>query len=523
MNNRNIRFLSTVLLGFAPLFAPHTIRAQEEAARIDGAAAPIGAVAAGSPKLRVAPEIAATLVILPETRPIDPGQETHDAGSFQPAGYVETAPEGLTASPVWQTAAAGGSVYALELQSSEAKALRLRMRGPASNNLELRVYDPGSGSTFGPYSMDRLRDGEEWWTTIIFGDRIGLEFRTHGTENAEPRLPEVNGIAYVSVVPDAIGGVAEVAGGCTHRDVSCEAAWSDEADAVAMLSVINAGGNVVGFCSGALLNRTGTDLAPLVATANHCLGNQASANNASYVWLFQTPSCNGAAPNPNNLPRSDGSLMLKRATGSDYNLVGLYEDQGGGYFLGWDSNFWSTGSAATGIHHPGGTFKRISFGSKFGEMNQTFCDSNGQNCFDADVWNIDYTTGFTQPGSSGSPVMDSSARVRGTLTGGPSNDCTISRYGRFDLAFPNLRYFLFEMANPSVVNGTVAGDPGNNGSSERGTALNPFNTVYEASFAVPSGGTLSIIPDSYNERFTIRRPMTLQRLGSSGTVRIGAP
>jgi len=460
-------------------------------------------------------------VILPETRPIDLDNGTHDAGSFQPAGYVEAAPEGLAASPVWQTAAAGGGVFALELQSLDAKALRVRLRGPASEGMELRVYDPVSGSTFGPYPMDRLREDEDWWTTIIFGDQIGLEFRACDTEVVEPLLSEINGIAYISVVPDEIGGVAEAAGTCTHRDVSCEASWLAEADAVAMLSVVQQNGNVVGFCSGALLNRTGSDLAPLVATANHCLGNQSSANSASYVWLFQTPSCNGAAPNPNNLPRSDGSLMLTRATGSDYHLVGLYEDQGGGFFLGWDSNFWSTFSAATGIHHPGGTFKRISFGLKFGEMNQTFCDSNGQNCFDADVWNIDYTTGFTQPGSSGSPVMDSSARVRGTLTGGPASDCTISRYGRFDLAFPNLRYFLFEMTNPSIVNGAVAGDSGNNGSTERGTLANPFNTVYEASFAVPANGTLMITPDSYNERFTIRRPMTLQRLGGSGTVVIG--
>jgi len=520
MRNRNVLFLSTISFGWALLLTPRAGWGQDEAVQIDGAAAPVGAVAAGVPKQRLAPEIAPRLVILPETRPINPGQETYDAGSFQPAGYVEAAPEGLTAAPVWQTAAIGGMVYALELQSPKAKALRVRMRGPASQEMELRVYDPTSGSTFGPYSMDGLRNDEDWWTTIIFGDQIGLEFHVSDAEGVAPRLPEINGIAYISVVPDVIGGVSD-AQGCTHRDVSCEAAWLDEADAVAMLSVVQANGNVVGFCSGALLNRAPSDLAPVVATANHCLGNQSSANSASYVWLFQTPSCNGAVPNPNNLPRSDGSLLLKRATGADYNLVGLYEDQGGGFFLGWDSAFWSTGSAATGIHHPGGTFKRISFGSKFGEMNQTFCDSNGQNCFDADVWNIDYTTGFTQPGSSGSPVMDSSARVRGTLTGGPAGDCTISRYGRFDLAFPNLRYYLFEMASPSFVNGAVAGDSGNNGSSERGTVLNPFNTVYEASFAVPAGGTLMVTPDSYNERFTIRRAMTIERLGGSGSVVIG--
>jgi hypothetical protein len=69
------------------------------------------------------------------------------------------------------------------------------------------------------------------------------------------------------------------------------------------------------------------------------------------------------------------------------------------------------------------------------------------------------------------------------------------------------------------VNRGVAGDPGNDGSSERGTAANPFNTVYEGTFCVPDGGTVTIQAGNYNERFTLWRPMTLTAQG--GTARIG--
>ncbi|MDW8107489.1 MAG: hypothetical protein RMK45_08420, partial [Armatimonadota bacterium] len=60
-------------------------------------------------------------------------------------------------------------------------------------------------------------------------------------------------------------------------------------------------------------------------------------------------------------------------------------------------------------------------------------------------------------------------------------------------------------------------------SSERGTATNPFNTVYEATFCVQTNGTVRIRPGNYNERFRLWRAMRLERDGTSGVVRIGAP
>jgi hypothetical protein len=98
-------------------------------------------------------------------------------------------------------------------------------------------------------------------------------------------------------------------------------------------------------------------------------------------------------------------------------------------------------------------------------------------------------------------------------------------YGRFSDATTNLRYYLIntDIASPVFVNRAVSGDPENGGNSERGTAANPFNTVYEATFAVRANDTVRIVPGNYNERFRVWRPMRLEREGSSGVVRIGAP
>ena len=184
--------------------------------------------------------------------------------------------------------------------------------------------------------------------------------------------------------------------------------------------------------------------------------------------------------------------------------------------MGWDAGYLGNGSSVTGINHGAGQSKRICFGSKTGD---TTCLGA------ANEWDVEYTTGRTIPGASGSPVLDASRRVRGTLSCDnrmcpPDQEST---YGRLDTAFAWVGTYLFGMPNPTFVNDAVAGDPGNDGTSERGTAGNPFNTVYEGSFCVPTNGEVQIAPGNYNEQFRLWRPMTLRRSGASGVVTIGRP
>ncbi|MDW8106988.1 MAG: hypothetical protein RMK45_05865 [Armatimonadota bacterium] len=47
--------------------------------------------------------------------------------------------------------------------------------------------------------------------------------------------------------------------------------------------------------------------------------------------------------------------------------------------------------------------------------------------------------------------------------------------------------------------------------------------MYEATFCVQTNGTVRIRPGNYNERFRLWRAMRLERDGTSGVVRIGAP
>lgn len=511
MKSRSANRVAAMVVGMGGALAfaqPRAVVQQPEEAlaqvgvAIDGATLPPlrGVRTAGA---RIAPDVPADGYDLPAAMPAASDQQLPN---LDVAGYVEPLPRG-NVTPNWTGTADGGKVWAVELTSRGATALRVRMAGRfGRDGLALRVYDPVGGWAFGPYRVLNVDEAGHWWTTIIFGESIGLEF--HAPAGLTPQMPEIDAIGYFNLPPPGVPGPR----GCTQRDVACEPSWADStAQAVCMLATVS-GGGVNGFCTGALLNRNPADGSPLIMTANHCIGTQSAADSAAFVWNFQNSTCNGTPPNPNSLPRSNGSLLLRAYPDSDWNLLGSYEPPASRTFLGWDSGFWVSFADATGIHHPGGTFKKISFGENVGALYGYYCDQNGQNCFWAHVWNVPWDIGATAPGSSGSPVMDTSHRVRGTLTGGPDN-CT-GQYGRFATAYDDLEPFLNDIADPVYVQASYSG-------FERGTSDEPFNRVYEASFCVQAGHTLQIRPGNYPDRCTIWRPMTLSRAGVAGLVRIG--
>lgn len=455
----------------------------------------------GYPIQRLAPDSIVDIIDLGQTqaRPLSPRSTEPRDLQPQQQGYVELTPAGLLSAPNWTPAQSGGYTWTVEFNAPDAYALRLRLHGRWSNGLEVRVYDPISGSAFGPYSSPRLDSNDDWWTTIIFGSSIGLEFHASQDGPFPPQMPDVTAVARYQ---EPEGGMAGVS--CTHRDVSCEPSWANQARAVCMLATISGGGNVIGYCSGSLLNRSPSDLAPLVLTANHCITDQSDANATSFVWFFQTPSCNGTAPNPNSLPRSDGSVLLKVRYNADTDLVGLYEPPAGDFWLGWDNGGWTLQSDAIGIAHPGATFKRISLGDVEAALYVTYGLNN------AHVWRCRWDTGSTEGGSSGSPVMDSTGHVRGALKGG--GDCDYGDYGRFGVAYDTLEPYIHNMASPVWVQAGAGGD-------QLGTSGDPFDTVYEGTHCVFAGDEVRIRAGNYNERFRLWRPMRLNATG--GLVRIG--
>lgn len=477
----------------------------------DGMSYPVNA---RGPVDLAAPNIPALQIELPPT--VEPVQreetECDEVGYIRPASVNVGAALGAA---VWHDLPDGGQAARIELRSPDATGLRVELTN--IGDLELRVYAPDSLAAFGPYTHPRLTEDGTWWSTVIFGESLGLEFRRRPATALPKPLPEIRSIVYLYTPFSSLGGGPPP--GTCDPDISCYPMWVNSVEDLAVgYMLFNCGSDGCGACTGALLNRNPSDpsgyVSPTFMTARHCIGDQAAADTLNVIWDFKTATCDGTAPDPNTLPRNTGSLLLKTTILSEWTLLGLYDADLSGNYLGWDSAYLGNFSPTTGVHHGANQPKRICFGMKQSE----------ETCLGALFeYGVQYTTGRTIPGASGSPLFDASRRVRGTLSC-DNRDCppdAYSEYGRFDTAFPILRWHLYQMANPTYVNGAVAGDPGNDGDSERGTQANPFNTVYEATFCVPTGGDVMIAPRSYNEQFTLWRPMTLKRSGSSGVVTIG--
>ncbi|MCH8147118.1 MAG: trypsin-like peptidase domain-containing protein [Planctomycetes bacterium] len=463
------------------------------------------------------PRVVPMMVELPDTRPALDRAQVGAADKRLDIGYVEAFDSARFAGWPIQQRAGGGWVSRVEFHSKDAEGLRLKIVGLRElAGVKLRVYDPAGTTVLGPFTTAHTAEDGSWWSPTIFGETIGLELFV--PEDIEPpsALPGIAAVAFLNCKCSFLAGTTL---NC-HNDVTCFSGWKNrDARAGARITFISGGSCTA--CSGALLNRDPGDFSPLFMTANHCINTQAEADTAELFWQYETSVCDGAttAPNPNTLPRNLGTLLVKRRSSADWTLLGLYDppdsNAGPHWYLGWDSRSWSRNEAGIVVHHPLGSFKRISFGTTHGT--QTACS------FSASTRRETYTSGTTEPGSSGAPQMDSSRRVRGALSCGDLG-CEINDYyARFDVAYDNLRYYLGDsyIASPVYVDDGVSGDAGNNGSTEQGSFGAPFNTVHEATYAVRSGDTIRIEPGNYDEQFRIWRPMTLKRRGSSGTVRIG--
>jgi hypothetical protein len=252
------------------------------------------------------------------------------------------------------------------------------------------------------------------------------------------------------------------------------------------------------------MNRIGGDFTPLLTTAFHCGVRANNAASMLALWFFQTNSCNGTVPNLNTLPQTQGVTLLVLNNANDYTLVGLSPaNLGGVLFSGWDAGTWADG-ASTIIHHPRGTFKRITFGTKNGTWGSCIGGAGAGYA----IINPD-GSGEIEPGSSGSPIFDTSKRIRGTgscanWACGVDNGAT---YGRFDLAWSVLWPFL-SPTDPVYLNASFAG-------TETGTAANPFNTLMEGNFAVLRGSEIFMQAGSYSEQLVLDKAVTLTAVGGS--------
>jgi V8-like Glu-specific endopeptidase len=154
-------------------------------------------------------------------------------------------------------------------------------------------------------------------------------------------------------------------------------------------------------------------------------------NNAVIYYNYERPSCGSGSP---PIQTVSGTTLKASNKTYDYRLVQVtptIPTSYNHYLLGWNRTTTAPANT-TCIHHPSGDVKKISFDYHAPTLYYQF-------------WRIaQWDLGVTEPGSSGSPLMNPSGQFIGQLYGGSSYCATPfdDIYGRLDLAWAKVKTYL---------------------------------------------------------------------------------
>ncbi|WP_395795577.1 trypsin-like serine peptidase [Aquimonas sp.] len=395
-------------------------------------------------------------------RPVDVMVSTTDAGRW--------------------TRDADGERWTLAIDAGDAVHLNFGFsRFDLPPGAQLRVFSPDGSLQLGPYTHEDELPHGQWWTPLMPGGQavLVLDVPTDQRGAVDLVLQRV-GQGY-----RGFGAInpRQKSGSC-NMDVACLAAgdpWNAQRRSVARLLIGGAG-----LCTGGLINNTANNRRMLLSTASHC--GITAANGAQVVALFnyESASCRtpGSAASGTVVPEPSGGVQsLAWIAGSsnpfntqptptgptgdrtDWTLIELSTPPNlaalNVHWAGWTRSATAptcsvpaapseTAGLCASIHHPSGDEKRITFA-------QTNMTTGNIATATQAHWNVAWdpnpplvpgiqpppisvTPGVTEPGSSGSPLFDSSRRIVGVLSGGPSfcgatGGSLADLYGKLSIAF----------------------------------------------------------------------------------------
>lgn len=373
-------------------------------------------------------------------------------GMKERIGVHRVITDGTLGTGTWATLGDGSHLWRIAVRSNAATGMRVEF-----SNFDVgagKVWVHSGASVDGPYTARGPYGNGEFWSGTVAGDSLVIEYQASsptagGTDGSGAPPFHVHRVSHEAF--DAKAAAARVAnalsgamlGGLGSRgglqplspaptalpdyaascdlDVNCYTQWLMAKKSVGQIEFEETQGLEQGtfLCSGAAVATRDNSFAPYFLTAGHCIHDEAAARSIQTFWAYESAGCSLGSPTTRGtLNSQNGGHLVTWSTiqNGDWSLVLLPNIPAGVVFDGWDPNDPAIGSPVTGIHHPEGSYKRISFGST----------TDGVDVFvgydfapGALYHQVNYTQGLVEPGSSGSPMFTSPGIVAGSLTYGP--------------------------------------------------------------------------------------------------------
>ncbi len=436
-------------------------------------------------------------------------------GGARQIGIVRPVASAALSSGVASALPDGRVAWRLVLRSPGAVGLRVHFSRFSLSGAEVWLYPAGvAAQAGGPYSAQGPIGTGEFWSPRIPSDSVVVEYDApYGATPGEALPFAIDGVAHLWTSPPPAqipeSSTSTGAAAC-ELDVSCYANYVALASGVVMYEFIGSGGGSY-VCSGAMINAAANNFTPYLLTAHHCVSSDTEAQTVQAYFFYQTSTCNGTPPDLYSVPTVSGASYLAGAPipQGDYALLLLDSPAPSGtYFFGWSVSDPSIGFNVTGIHHPEGSWTRIAFGTRAPDAEVSISGQIGPASL---YYQVNFTQGLTEPGSSGSPLLNGSNEIVGTLTGGPDigpteSICSINpydtTYSRFSDAYPAISSYLNQLpvssvtVSPTALNFNETNGVWANGGTVNLTIQSPTAAIFSVTTAdswltaTPSTGTV---------------------------------
>lgn len=342
---------------------------------------------------------------------------------------------GFNNSGLWRTLDNGNKVWQLGIKSPGAYSINLIFdKFFMPPGASFYVYSADRKMILGAFTEQNNMPERVFSTAPVKGDYIILEYN----EPAGTKIPADLQLSSVTHAYKDIFGMFNTenfgnSGSC-NRNVVCPEGdpWRNQIRSVAM--IISGGSRI---CTGSLVNNTRNDGTPFFMSANHC---GTAVTSWVFMFQYQSATCTPNQDGPLNFTIS-GATLLANNSASDFTLMRLSSKPPASYnvyYAGWDRRDIAA-TSGSGIHHPSGDIKKISFSSAFTSDTWSGTPANSH-------WKVYWTAisggqvPITEPGSSGSPIYNQDKRYVGQLHGGPSA-CGVppaslnDLYGKFSMSW----------------------------------------------------------------------------------------
>jgi hypothetical protein len=378
-------------------------------------------------------------------------------------GLHRDAPSGMLEAGEWDRLEDGTAVWRMMIRSPGSRALRVRFDHFRVGTGKVWLYaGDNSEEPVGPYSGGGIYDDGEFWSAMVFGEAVVVEYIPEEGRTREAPLPfTIKSISHQLRDPRESGAALKAREpsrleSC-QLDANCYPEWQSSMRMVAHMVFEEDDGQYV--CTGTLVSTRNDSFKPYFLTAGHCIGDQKTARSLETYWFYQTKSCNAMPPARPTLLSEVGATLLASGslTEGDYSLLMLRGIPSGLWFAGWDPNDPGIGAPLTGIHHPEGSWKRISFGKRVPGPS-TPISIDGYYAVPDLYYHVQFDQGRVEPGSSGSPLFTGPGVLVGTLTYAPvaeqGSACDmadfVAGYGRFSTTYAAIRDYLEDVTSAPI-------------------------------------------------------------------------